>query len=104
MTNKLPIPAGWLPLVDDLKQRAASEFRSLVFVDISAHPGGWLNVEIDKHSVSVEQHWRALKLGEGYSSMSLNICAECCRHHAERRPDHVFPICDYCRQRIDSNN
>jgi hypothetical protein len=103
MTKTLPIPAGWQSLVDEMKQRAEREFRGLVFTDISANAGGWLSVEIDKHSVSVDQHWRALKLAEGYSTISWSVCSECGSRRAETKPGHVFPICDDCRERIHSN-
>lgn len=101
--TKLPIPTGWQPLVDEMKQRAEREFGGLVFTDISANPGGWLSVDIDKNSVSIDHHRRALKLAEGYSTMSWNICVECGSHGAETRPGHVFPTCDDCREQIHSN-
>lgn len=90
------LPKGWRAMAQDLLSKAQREFRGIVFTDISANPGGWLSIDFDKHSVALEHNWRALKMAEGYSSMSWNVCSECGSHHAHVRPGGVFAICDKC--------
>ncbi|MBY5482617.1 hypothetical protein HFO84_35695 [Rhizobium leguminosarum] len=98
MTNDLNLlPQGWRKMAQELLDKAQREFRGIEFTNISANPGGWLSIEFDKHSVGVEQNWRALKMAEGYSSMSWHVCSECGSHRGETHPGHVFAICEECR-------
>ncbi|NKJ77731.1 hypothetical protein [Rhizobium leguminosarum] len=91
------LPKGWRAMAQELLEKARKQFGGIVFTNISANPGGWLTVDFDKHSVGVEQNWRALKFCEGYSSMSWHICSECGSHRAQVHPGRVFAICDECR-------
>jgi len=91
------LPKGWRAMAQELLFKAQREFRGIVFTNISANPGGWLSVDFDKHSVSIDQNWRALKMAEGYSSMSWHICSECGSHRARVHPGYVFAICEECR-------
>lgn len=89
------LPKGWRPMAEEFLRKANREFGGIVFTDISAKRG-WLSVDFDKHSVSVQNYWRATKLCEGISSTSWNVCVECGSHHAAQRPGHVMPICESC--------
>jgi hypothetical protein len=91
------LPKGWRAMAQELLDKAEREFRGIVFTDISANPGGWLSIDFDKHSVALEHNWRALKMAEGYSSMSWNVCSECGSHRAEQHTGYVFAICEECR-------
>lgn len=91
------LPKGWRMMAQELLDKAQRQFPGIVFTNISANRGGWLSVDFEKNSVGIEQNWRALKMAEGYSSMSWNVCSECGSHHAQVHPGRVFAICDECR-------
>ena len=89
------LPKGWQPMARELLEKAEREFPGIVFEDISAK-AGWLSVDFDKHSVPVGGFARALKLCQGYSTVSWNVCVECGSHHGYQRAGHILPICDGC--------
>eukprot|EP00913_Durusdinium_trenchii_P026872 g25207.t1 len=65
------LPKGWQPLGAELLDKAKREFPGIVFTDIRAK-AGWLSVDFDKHSVTVDNYARALKFCQGYSTVSWN--------------------------------
>ena len=89
------LPPGWRKLAADLIAKGKAQFGAIRFLDISAK-AGWLSIDLDRDSVSVEQHWRALKFCEGYASISWHICSECGGQNATLHSGHTLPLCDEC--------
>lgn len=96
------LPPGWRKLADDLIAKGERQFRGIRFLDISAK-AGWLSIDLDRDSVSVAQHWHALKFCEGYASMSWHICSECGGQNATLHCSHTLPLCGECHSNISTD-